>query len=167
MLTQRIGIIPPITVSTVSGISAQLDIACHQAACYWLFHELHGDPPEGWAWVDGNLSDSTGLMTKLARYGRSVSQSDIAGLANGTVLVLTDLTNIAKHTCVLDNLGQIAGYNQTDWFTSPGVRHGFSTHNKTHIKWRSAKKIKQNNDAEGLLFAIPEKIAVDFAKFNF
>lgn len=169
MLAARANLIPPMVATDVNGNAVPLYINCHQATCYWLYNEVHGQPPMPWAFVDSNLSDTTGMMTRLAGYGSLALQSNINGLANGTVLIFTDAQNIAKHSCVLDSTGSIAGYNQQSWFTSIGLPNQFTQHAKADIRWRAGRhhKVLLSSNSKGKLFYIPETTAVEFARRNF
>lgn len=169
MLAARVRPIPATQVSTVSGISVPLHFNCHQATCYWLYTELTGQPPMGWAFADSNLQNTTELMSKLALHGRIAEQATIGGLPNGTVLVFTTPLDVAKHSCIIDDNGSIGGYNQQSWFTSAGTPNQFSTHAIGDIRWRRGKrsKVLLSDGGRGRLYYIPEATAIQFAKFNF
>lgn len=169
MLSARVQIIPPVTVTAVNGLSAPLNFNCHQATCYWIYHELHGKPPMGWAFTDSSLANTTILMTKMASHGKLATPTNINGLAGGTVLIFTDPLGTAMHSCIIINAGQIGGYNQQGWFSTLGQPNQFSTHNITDIKWRQGKnnKVILPNGSKGKLYYIDEPTVITFARFNF
>src|SRR5829696_604212 len=141
MLSARVAPIPPIMVTTVSGLGQVLQFNCHQAVCYWLYEEMNNDPPQGWAFVDSNLSNTTELMTKLAKHGKPATPANIVGLPGGTVLIFTDPSGDAKHSCIITGPGQLGGYNQQSWFNPPppGLANQFTTHPRGMIKWRNGR----------------------------
>jgi hypothetical protein len=158
-------------VTTVSGLAAQLQFNCYQAVCYWLYEELHNDPPQGWAFADSNLSNTNKLMRDLAKHGKPATQANIGGLPNGTVLIFTDPQGFEKHACIINGAGQLGGYNQQSWFTPPplGMPNQFTTHPIGSIKWRNGRpdNVSLSSGAAGRLQYIDEQTALNFAKFSF
>lgn len=169
MLASRVQNIPPVTVTTVGGLAAALQFNCHQATCYWIYHELNGTPPMGWAFADSNLGNTTALMTKMASFGKIATPANVGGLANGTVLIFTDPLGSAQHSCIINGAGQIGGYNQQSWFTSTGTPNQFTTHSIGHIRWRTGRKnnVLLSNGSKGRLVYVDETTALNFARFNF
>lgn len=169
-LENRIVPIPAMTVTTPGGGAAAFHIACHQAVSYWLYEEANGFSADGDHYTyNSNLTDISNTMTKLTYQGsllRNAGQPN--ALPNGTVLIFTDATRQAAHSCVLDNNGDIGGYNQLGWFPG-GANHNFSTHPKTDVQWRAGIQncVRLNQGQKGRLYAVPEAKAVLFAKYNF
>jgi hypothetical protein len=158
MLSARIVQIPQIDMPSPDGGIKAMDIACHMATCYWLYEESHGVAPNLSVYMNA-FSNTTGLMTKIAAAGNKVSASDVSKLSAGTVLVFCSIDGTAMHSCVIRTDGKIGGYNQTGWFTSAGVSHGFSIHDIDDIRW-SGKSVLLNNSAQGKLMAVKEVTAV-------
>jgi len=166
MLSGRIAQIPQIDMPLPDGGTMPLNIACHTATCYWLYHEAYGTPPQPDEFLN-KLGDVSGLATELAKMGTRVKKSNIKKLWPGTVLIFCDLYGNAKHSCVIANNGIIGGYNQLNWFSSPGASHAYSTHAIGDIVWKGVmnKRVQLNTEgSQGRLIAVDETKAVDFIR---
>lgn len=169
MLSTQVIAIPATTITDINGMSVTMQFNCHQATCYWIYQELHGAAPMGWSFTDTQLDNTTLLITEMAKHGKLAQQSNINMLPNGTVLIFTDPMGQAMHSCILDGTGQIGGYNQQSWFTSPGIPNQFTQHARGHIRWRNGKnnKVLLSNGSKGRLVYVDETTALQFAKFKF
>jgi hypothetical protein len=171
MLSAKVAPIPAMVVSDVNGLQAPLLFNCYQAVCYWIYHEMNGAPPMGWAFADSKLQNTGELMRALARNGRLATQSNINTLPNGTVLIFTDPDGTERHACIIDATGQLGGYNQQSWFDLPpaGQPNQFTQHPINKIKWRNGKnnKVFLSSGAKGKLHYIDEATALNFARFSF
>lgn len=166
MLAGRIVQIPQIDLPYPGGLTKALDIACHTATCYWLYEEAHGTPPGADEFM-GDLLDLSKLITDIAKLGTRLKKSDIKSIQNGTVLIFCDLSGSAKHSCVVRYDGKIGGYNQENWFTTPGSSHAYTHHEVNDIMWKGLtnKRVKLNTEnSVGRLIAVTETKAVDFIR---
>ena len=166
-LAARIQLIPMLTCTGPVGQQI-FNIACHQATCYWLHQEATGNSLTGDDFVNRNALFNIGnTMTALAAFGTRVQDATaLRNLANGTVLVFTDLQGGAKHSCVLDSRGLIGGYNQIGWLFG-GYNHQFTTHPKTQVQWKPQSRVTLSSGQPGHLIAIGEQTALQFAQNNF
>lgn len=166
-LAMQLTPIPPIMLPYVPP--KPLTIACHQAACYWIYKETFKKAPDVNVFVTGPFSQSPQLMTELARKGRKLKPFE--KLTPGTVLIFTDENNKnAEHTCIVRFDGKIAGYNQNNWHKNIGKMSDYSSHGPEEIRWRPGNPRRPIMDLNGkkfYLIEVPEKSAIGFMRSKF
>jgi hypothetical protein len=155
-------------LTTVLGTITALPhaaLACHNATFYWLYHANYGTPPDI-ATLTGRLSPTQVKMAQMVQqYGSRISKpfSGTLSLTPGTIVVFMNAQG-AGHSCVMMNANQVYGYNQTNWFSTPGVAHGPSVHSLNDIVWGSGldRSLARVGNADYMLYAVPEAKAKQF-----
>lgn len=172
MFVARINPIPDAMIPQPNGGTKKLEIQCHQATCYWLYEEAFDRPPAPIEFTGETLLSVQPFMAKIARLGKKLSREDFSkrNVAGGTVLIFTDSTGDAKHSCVVRWDGSIGGYNQTDWFTSDGKKSEWSAHDPNHIPWSGDKHLRvmlQKGPTKGNLIGVRGQAAVEYFRDNY
>ena len=169
-LANVVKLIPTMTVTTPDGTNI-FHFACHQATRYWLYEAANGTPPP----LGNYFSDTDSMlcigptMSALAKRGTVLrSAGDLSRQPSGTVLIFMGLAGDAKHLCVLDINGNIAGYIQIGWFWG-GLSHTYTTHPKSAVKWQGGKQggVILSDGKSGELRAVDENTAIQFATEKF
>jgi len=132
MLQNRVKIIP--------GLDHTPSATCLYATVYWIYEDLHGVSPTAAIMSDILIKCTFNrIFTDMMRAGKKVSRP-MAGslnLAPGTVLIFEKNGGVG-HGCVVKSATVIGGYNQTNWFSTPGIAHSYSQHHPNDISWRGA-----------------------------
>lgn len=169
MLDERISQIGRIQVSD-HGHTVDLHLQCHQAVCYSLYWEAHGHPPTGNVFLNGSFANTTTFLTGLARMGSPVRREDLISgrVEPGAILVFVDKQLNAKHSCIALTGARIGGYNQLDWFRTPGIASEYSAHGFDDVRWAKPGVVRLNTaSAEGFLVSIPTRQALLYFRGNF
>ncbi len=169
MLEERVSAIDQLQV-TDKGITVSLSIQCHQAVCYWLYHEAFNNPPSGNTFLHGSFSQTNQFLTGLARMGKPLHAGDLKNsyiISKGHILIFTDKELNAKHSCITIDNSRIGGYNQQSWFSSPGTPSEYSEHEYQDVKWKKKGVVELSNGSEGFLMAVPSNQALLFFRGNF
>lgn len=130
---------------------------CHFATSYWLYSAEFGSAPtllnyQGGVNLTGLVNEMLPHGTKMKRPGHGAA----IAVPTGTVLVFSNNGN-AGHSCIVRADGLIGGYNQENWFTTPGQNHRYSQHSLGDIEWANASRARRpalNHPYD--LFAVPE-----------
>jgi hypothetical protein len=131
------------------GVATAIATTCHFATTYWLYQQAFdtslktqqqyleriGNNPE--LFIRSLLPLGTALQASHRRVAEGIKVArDGTRVQPGTVILFTADRATVGHSCVMVRSDRIGGYNQTDWFTSPGVSHGPSEHGTHEIAWR-------------------------------
>lgn len=135
----NVGVIPGTVGQTWNGIP----VTCHFATVYYLFCAEFGREPTRDVYLQ--LGNPTGVMRQIAAMGRPVRKRKGQPLvfSPGTILIFKDGQEPA-HSCAAKQINLLGGYNQPNWFTSPGIPHGYSEHRTDEIRWRDSKLHKDH-----------------------
>ena len=169
MLEERVSAIEQLQVSD-NGITISLAIQCHQAVCYWLYHEAFNHPPSGNTFLQGSFSNTSDFLKGLARMGKPLHAGDLKAnsiISAGHILIFTDKKLNAKHSCITLPDNKIGGYNQQSWFSTPGIPSDYSEHEYKDIGWNKKGVVKLSDNSDGYLMAVPENQALLFFRGNF
>ena len=169
MLYERVGAIEPLQV-TDRGVTVSLAIQCHHAVCYWLYWEANNHPPTGNVFLQGTYQNPTAFLTGLARMGKPLNKEDVKSgrIDKGHVLIFTDSEFGARHSCITKSGAKIGGYNQLDWYSTPGIASNYTEHEYEDIQWVKKGVVRLNTKkSEGFLMAVPERQALLFFRGNF
>jgi|FLYL01.1.fsa_nt_gi hypothetical protein len=158
MLKDIVGPIPGAANKTWNSIAT----SCHFATVYWLLAEVLSRQPNLEDFV--RIGDPTLIVKQMLAKGRRISRSRLGSLmlTPGTVVAFVQ-DGEPKHSCVAIESTKLGGYNQTGWFSTPGVDHGYSTHHTIEFKWRggqmNADDVQGNQGQWCQLYAIDETSA--------
>ncbi|MDA1074740.1 MAG: hypothetical protein O3A63_08270 [Proteobacteria bacterium] len=155
---------------TDQGHTIDLAIQCHQAVCYWLYCEAFSNPPTGNVFLSGSFANTPSFLTGLAKMGKPVKQEDLRGgrVEKGEVLIFTDNQLEAKHSCITKSGSLIGGYNQLNWFSSPGIASDYTEHAFDDVQWAKSGIVRLNTKKSGgFLVAIPARQALLYFRGNF
>lgn len=139
-------------------------VMCHAAALYWLYADEFKHTPTLAVFTSPKLSPPDPVIKSMLRLGRQVTNAaSLKALQPGTVVVFVE-NGEPRHTCIVIQGQQLAGNNQTGWYTSAGVPGRYSTHSMDHIQWlggiMSRNEVRGSNDnMRCKLIAIPENSA--------
>lgn len=142
MLSAKVRVIPGAVGRQWNGIA----ITCHFATIYYIFSDEFSRAPLPADYAKlGNLND---VMKKIAAMGAQVNNPGASPLvfAPGTVVIFME-DQQAAHSCVAKQINLLGGYNQTNWFTSAGSSHSYTTHGTGDITWRDS--LLQKNQIRG------------------
>lgn len=154
-------VIPGAAGNAWNGIAT----TCHFATTFRLYLAEFGIAPT--ALQLAAIGNFTALMTGMIQHGRRLTKPMFANLAAtpGSVVIFVQGGN-AFHSCIADAANTLGGYNQTNFFTSPGVYHGHSTHSTGHLVWdlrnrnvASNYNVLNNPMNFGPLVSVPESVA--------
>jgi hypothetical protein len=129
--------------------------SCHFATVFWAYHAEFGSAP-ALANV-AKMGVATGVVRQMIAHGQKKRRSDPA-LITGSVYVFVR-NGEPEHSCVALSNNQVGGYNQTNWFSSPGVAHGYSTHTVDHFVWTGTHSVRGNTGQQCSLVCVPEGVA--------
>jgi len=169
MLDQRVNTIGQLQV-THNGHTVTLKIQCHHAVCYWLYWEANGNPPTGNVFLQGTLSNPTKFLTGLARMGKPLKKEDLKStvIDPGHILIFTDNELSAKHSCITKTGSVIGGYNQLNWFSTPGIASDYTEHSYSDVQWVRMGVVRlSTKNSEGFLMAVHARQALLFFRGNF
>ncbi len=179
MLDQRVFAIGQLQ-ATDNGHTVSIPIQCHHAVCYWLYSEANGHAPTGNVFLRGTLSQPTAFLTGLARMGKPLNKEDLKSgyIDKGHVLIFIDEKFEAKHSCITKTGSVIGGYNQLNWFSTPGIQSNYTEHHYQDIRWVKPGVVRLNTEkprfcglitepSEGFLIAVPARQALLFFRGNF
>lgn len=138
-------------------------IMCHGASVYWLYNAEFSRPPSFREFTDKKLSPPDPIIASMLKFGRQLKNlTELNAVIPGTVLVFVE-NGMPKHSCVAIMNHSIAGYNQTGWFTSPGIGGDYDTHRTSEVTWLGkphAGMVQGSNSTMHCnLLAIPEGTA--------
>lgn len=169
MLADRIGILPTIMLPLPNGGQMAHKLICHQAVFCWLYKEAFGQDVAADKFFVPPLSQSQASMGELAKQGKKVKAPKVSSINEppGTVLIFTDKSGDAKHSCVIRGGHLISGYNQQSWFKTPGEENKFTNHGMGDIKWSPKGDVLLSSGQPGILIAVEEYKAVNFARQKF
>lgn len=150
---------------------------CHMATTYWLFEEAFGRPPTQDEFLD--LGGIQVFVRSLIPLGVALQQSiSIQATARlkvkktgalvmpGSVVIFC-YKGDAGHSCTATLGHRLAGYNQTDWFTSKGEENTFTEHHHTsEINWQT-KHLAKHLETLHNLVAVFETDAINAIKAKF
>jgi hypothetical protein len=145
--------------------------SCLFAVTYWMLEELSVTPTVGMFQRIGALNP---VFCTIAQAGHRLFAPNVqagnAHLPAGAVIVFMSLNGAsAEHGCVLKQGLTIGGYNQTDWFTTPGQAHQYSEHDLgTDLQWvardwpLSDRRVQRTAQPwpEKYLYATPQAVAL-------
>ena len=63
------------------------------------------------------------------------------------------------HSCVAVSGADVGGYNQVNWFSSPGAAHGYSEHSAGQFVWSGRNTVRGNVGQDCGLVCVSEGIA--------
>src|SRR5262245_3884959 len=131
-LGSRVALIPTMGIDQYGQGEKVIDIACHQATCYWLYEEAKGSAPTGVNYTTGVLGKQD-TMNAIAALGQRVRNAGaLSGLPSGTVLLFTDTSGHPQHSCIIAQNGDIGGHKQP-LRVYGGLPHIFSSHPRPAI----------------------------------
>jgi hypothetical protein len=134
-------------VQAIPGLNGTNEGTCFYATVYWLYEDLHGVAPTK-AVMNNIALDCTfnRVFTDLIVAGSKVSRPVFGSLnlAPGTVLVFVK-NGQPGHGCIVKGATAVGGYNQTNWFSTAGLRHSYSEHSPDDISWRGAMNPQEVN----------------------
>lgn len=150
--------------------------SCHFATTYWLFQEAFDRAPSlqeliglgnAQLFITSLLAKAVALQDSTATHAaaRLKVKKNGALVMAGSVIIFSH-GHTAEHSCVARTSQRVAGYNQTDWFTSAGTPNGFTEHDTAHIKWKT-KHLSERFGKEYKLFAVYESDALKAIKAQF
>lgn len=137
--------------------------SCHVATLYWIYRDEFGQAPTQAQYV-ARLNNPTAIIRNMLPHGQALANAGAAiAAAAGSVIVFVG-GGQPRHSCVKLAGNQIGGYNQLNWFTTPGQDHRYSTHAVANIKWRGGwfhgGQVELNVAGNyGTLVAIPQAFA--------
>lgn len=138
-------------------------IFCHTATLFWLYEREFSRTPTLSQF--SNLGfQFQGLMTALMGMGQRLQKPALGStrLSSGTILIF-ELNGVAKHSCTAIDSVRTGGYNQTTWFSKPGIEAEYSTHETSEIKWHlGSSPLYTGGERPGEnygLFAVPDGFA--------
>ncbi|RVT85717.1 hypothetical protein DXV76_08185 [Rhodobacteraceae bacterium CCMM004] len=137
----------------------QIPTTCHMATCYRLYEAEFGTPLTTMnAYLDA-FPNPTGVIASMIPHGQRLTRPGhgAAQLRPHSVLIFVR-NEQALHSCIAINATTIGGYNQTGWFTSAGVDHGYSTHQTADIDWTGPHSVDGNGYAAEL-YQVDEMVA--------
>jgi hypothetical protein len=125
----------------------------------------------------GRIGDLNALFCAIAQAGHQLFAPNVkagnAHLPAGAVIVfMNPQLTLAEHGCVLKQGLTVGGYNQTDWFTTPGNDHQYSEHNLgTDLQWVARSWPKSDRQvqrpiagSDKFLYATPQADALTLFK---
>lgn len=141
MLSTRVGVIPGAIGQTWNMIAT----TCHFATTFWLFWDEFDRQPQQEDFI--KIGDPTLTIRNALPLGRKLTSPKAGGLVltPGSVVMFAR-NGQPLHSCVATGGNSLAGYNQVNWFSSPGVNHGYSVHNTNQIRWRGG--LLNGNDVQ-------------------
>lgn len=148
-----------------SGASwRKIPMSCHVATLIWLHEAQFGILPNGPADIP-KLLDFNAIITRIVAAGTAVTRQygQVVEFKPGSVVVFHRNRDMG-HSCVADSHTVLVGYNQTDWFSSPGVANRFSVHFTSDIKWRGAGPSTEAEAKTGHFYSLsvtPGPTAID------
>ena len=122
-------------VQPIVTTAGTFQISCHLATACWLFREINNRDPDMNEWGDiaVNVNEA---MRQIAVQGSRRQPPYRGTLAVSQNSVIVFMRNgQPQHSCVARSTQTMGGYNQTQWFSTPGVDHGYSTHAIGDIRW--------------------------------
>ena len=128
-------------VRAIPGLDGSHNGTCLYATVYWLYEDLHGVAPTNQTMGDINFHCTFNrIFADLISVGSRVSRPMFGSLTfpPGTVLVFQK-NGQPGHGCIVKSTTAIGGYNQTNWFSTIGIKHSYSEHSPNDIVWRGAK----------------------------
>ena len=102
--------------------------------------------------------------------GKPLNNEDLKSgyIDKGHVLIFTDKEFQAQHSCITKTGSVIGGYNQLNWFSTPGIASNYTEHEYEDIQWVKKGVVRLNTKkSEGFLMAVPERQALLFFRGNF
>lgn len=153
MVVQKAGIIP----GSISGTWQGIATSCHFATFFWLYWDEFGELPT----IDiffriGNPNTVINHMLPFGRILQKPAQGSVP-FTSGSVLIFAE-NGQAGHSCIALDSRTIAGYNQENWFKTPGKNHGFTTHLNSDIEWQGSNEINRYKKTYKL-YMVPEAMA--------
>jgi hypothetical protein len=141
-------------------------IACHTATACRLHEAEFSRFPR--------IDDIVGtplqpLFTRMAGFGQQVmkpAHADAALVPHSVVIFMRG--EHAAHSCIASAINRVGGYNQTNFFTSAGVAHGYSEHDTADLVWNTQRTQVATSVVNGpttqasnygMLFQVPENVA--------
>jgi len=110
----------------------------------------------------GNIGAPEAAITQMVAHGvrKNHPNQGALTLVPGSVLVFF-ANATAGHSCVAVQPQVAAGYNQTGWWSWPGLDHGYSMHQTSQLRWGTGNH--RNNVLSGAtwydLYEVPEGTA--------
>jgi hypothetical protein len=127
-------------VRAISGLDGSANGTCLYATIYWLYEDLHGVAPTAKLMSDIAFHCTFNrIFNDMIAVGSRVSRPIFGSLnlVPGSVLVFQK-NGQPGHGCIVKSSTAIGGYNQTNWFRTPGITHRYSEHSPNDIVWRGA-----------------------------
>ena len=159
------------TVSRITTpVHALIPLTCHTSTLYWIYKDLFGKAPTRDSY-EHHMLNTTGIVTALIPLGRRITKPMVGSLtlAAGSVIIFAH-GGTAEHSCIATTSTALSGNNQTDWFSTPGVAMGFSTHSVNDLKW-SPNLMTRSQVTRGAnfydLYAVPEATAKQAIRARF
>jgi hypothetical protein len=145
---------------------------CLMAVAYWMLLDLSVKPTQNHFLT--RLANLNALLRDVALAGTRVVQPSLsdghAHLPEGAVLVFmtTDLSR-PGHACVIKTGLTVGGYNQENWFTTPGANHQYSEHDlATDLMWvdrmspLTRRRVERSvGEVQYYLYSTPQEAALD------
>lgn len=159
------------TVSPITFMPAGVPLLCHNSTLFWIYKDLFQLQPTQASYLD-HMLNTTGILSAMIARGNRVTKPMVGSLTltPGTVLIFA-VGNVAHHSCIATAPTVISGNNQVNWFSTPGVVTGFSTHSVNDIIWGTTllkrSKVYKTNGHEYDLYAVPEATAKSMVKALF
>ena len=126
--------LPGVSVGLWNGIP----ISCHVATLIWLHYAQTGALPAGPLAIP-KLEHFRAIMLQIVAAGAplQVVFGQVIEVPVGSVVVFTSDSGEPGHSCTATGSTILIGYNQTEWFSSPGVPAEFSVHYTSDLQWVS------------------------------
>lgn len=134
-------------IQAIPGLNGSHQGTCLYAVTYWLYEDLHGIGPSQTTMQDIQIRCSFNrIFTEMIQLGRQVTRPMFGGLklTPGNVLIFQKNGGVGR-ACVVKDATHIGGYNQTNWFSTPGITHTYTEHHPNDIAWRGATHPHQVN----------------------
>ena len=132
--------------------------SCHFATVYWLYLEEFSRPPTLANYA--TIGNPTLVVNAMLAHGRRLQQPGHVGLAlSSNSVIVFARNNTAEHSCIATTTKKIGGYNQTNWFATPGANHALSFHAADDLHWQNRNNVRGNTGQNCHLYSIDERAA--------
>jgi hypothetical protein len=113
-----------------------IPLSCHVASLIWLHHAQTGALPAGPLAIP-KLEHFRAIMLQIAAAGTPLQAlfGQVVEVPVGSIVVFTGDAGNPDHSCTATSGTILIGYNQTEWFSSPGVAADFSVHYTSELQW--------------------------------
>ena len=110
-----------------------IPISCHLATLTWLYREVRQRAQKATELGQIDVNDVIKAIAEGGSLRETPYRGTLAVSRNSVIVFMCD--GQPMHSCTAISTTQIGGYNQSDWFRTPGVGHGYSSHNVTDFRW--------------------------------